>query len=81
LIIFFNDQLIFFTDRARRGEFPVTDAEIVANTSKFLMGQAAGAIKDVKPAAVIMREMVAEAVEILMANQRKVVRDVPVAKL
>jgi NAD(P)H-dependent flavin oxidoreductase YrpB (nitropropane dioxygenase family) len=40
----------------------------------FLMGQAAGAIEDVKPAAEIIKSMVSQAIEILSANQRKIVK-------
>jgi len=40
----------------------------------FLMGQAAGAIEDVKPAAEIIHSMVSQAIEILNSNQRKIVK-------
>jgi len=39
----------------------------------MLMGQAAGAISEVKPAAVIMDEMVSEAIEVMRGSLSKVV--------
>jgi len=40
----------------------------------FLMGQAAGAIEDVKPAAQIITEMVSTAVSIISSNNKKIVK-------
>jgi len=40
----------------------------------YLMGQAAGAIEDVKPAAQIITEMVTQAVSIISSNSKKIVK-------
>jgi NAD(P)H-dependent flavin oxidoreductase YrpB (nitropropane dioxygenase family) len=38
------------------------------------MGQAAGAIEDVKPAAQIITEMVSQAISIINANHQKIIK-------
>jgi len=40
----------------------------------FLMGQAAGAVEEIKPAAEIINEMVSQAIAILSANHNKIVK-------
>jgi NAD(P)H-dependent flavin oxidoreductase YrpB (nitropropane dioxygenase family) len=40
----------------------------------FLMGQAAGAVEEIKPAAQIINEMVSQAIAILSANHNKIVK-------
>jgi len=67
-----------------KGTIPVTwDSERVsregievdaAQYRPLLMGQAAGAIQDVKPAAQIINEMVSQAIQIMSANNRKIVK-------
>jgi len=63
-----------------KGVIPmVYDIEKSSDTdaSKFrpyLMGQAAGAIEDVKPAAQIINEMVSQAISIISANNKKIVK-------
>jgi len=46
----------------------------VALYRPWLMGQAAGAIDDIKPAAEIIKEMVSQAIAIMSANNQKIVK-------
>jgi len=39
----------------------------------LLMGQVAGAIKDVKPAKAIIDEMMAEAIEVMTKNHKRII--------
>jgi len=71
-------------DLTSKGIIPIQhDAEKVAKEGidvdaaqyrPLLMGQAAAAINDVKPAAQIINEMVSEAIAIISANNRKIVK-------
>jgi NAD(P)H-dependent flavin oxidoreductase YrpB (nitropropane dioxygenase family) len=58
-------------------EKKVKEGSLEEDTSKYrplLMGQAAGAIEDIKPAAQIITEMATQAIAILSANHRKIVK-------
>lgn len=71
-------------DLTAKGVIPINhDAERVAKEGievdaadyrPLLMGQAAAAIEDIKPAAQIIEEMVSQAVSIISANNRKIVK-------
>jgi len=61
-----------YEERVKKGELPVPSSDLIVQIRPWLMGQAAGAINDVKPAAEIIREMVSQAISILRSNAGKV---------
>jgi NAD(P)H-dependent flavin oxidoreductase YrpB (nitropropane dioxygenase family) len=61
-----------YEEKVKKGELPVPSSDVILQIRPWLMGQAAGAIKDVKPAAEIIKEMVSGAVAILKQNSGKV---------
>jgi len=61
-----------YEESVKKGEVPMPSSELIMQIRPWLMGQAAGAIKDVRPAAEIMRDMVNEAVAVIRAQTLKV---------
>lgn len=61
-----------FETRLAKGEN--IPAEDVANARPLLMGQAAGAIEDVKPAKEIIEEMMSQAIEIIRYNAKLIAK-------
>jgi len=59
----------YYQEQVKKGEI-----ESKEEIWPFIMGQAAGAIKDVKPAAEIMREMVVTAIEVLRRENARIVK-------
>jgi len=67
-----------YEEKVKKGEIPMPSSELILQIRPWLMGQAAGAVKDVKPAAEIIHGMVRQAVLVLRANAAKIQ---PTAKL
>jgi NAD(P)H-dependent flavin oxidoreductase YrpB (nitropropane dioxygenase family) len=65
-------------DLIKQGKLPMPDTNTAVAMRPWLMGQAAGAINEVKPAKAIIDEMVATAVAIIRQNNKKIQ---PLAKL
>jgi len=60
-------------DQVENGTVEMPPPEQVIQMRPWLMGQAAGAVKDIKPAKAIIDEMVRDAIQILRRNSSKVV--------
>jgi len=67
-----------YEEKVKKGELPVPSSDLILQIRPWLMGQAAGAVDDVKPAAEIVRDMVRQAVQVLRAQAAKTQ---PMAKL
>jgi len=70
-----------YEEKVKKGELPVPSSDLILQIRPWLMGQAAGAIPDVKPAAEIMKEMVQGACEIFRQNAAKISGGATKAKL
>jgi NAD(P)H-dependent flavin oxidoreductase YrpB (nitropropane dioxygenase family) len=68
----------YVQEQIKAGKLPMPDAKTAVLMRPWLMGQAAGAIHDVKPAKAIIDEMVTTAIAILRQNNTKIQ---PLAKL